>query len=174
MKQSWGNVWTDERTDRLRALLADGMSAQEIADDMGCSRNAVIGKVHRLGQSFVRAEKARAEQLLPQPPEARNRKRRRAPRARIARVVAAEGIIYMKPPPELPVTEGPVTIYELQPYHCKAVLREATRGTLPVYCGEHRLRDRGGQFVSPYCAGHHRSFHNNATNAVVRPFHPAR
>jgi len=42
--------WTDERIDRLKALWSNGMTASQIADDLGgVSRNAVIGKAHRLG-----------------------------------------------------------------------------------------------------------------------------
>ncbi len=42
--------WTDERIDRLKALWADGSTASQIAEDLGgVSRNAVIGKAHRLG-----------------------------------------------------------------------------------------------------------------------------
>jgi len=42
--------WTDERIDRLKAMWADGSTASQIAEDLGgVSRNAVIGKAHRLG-----------------------------------------------------------------------------------------------------------------------------
>jgi GcrA cell cycle regulator len=42
--------WTDERIDRLRELWSKGMTASHIADELGgVSRNAVIGKAHRLG-----------------------------------------------------------------------------------------------------------------------------
>ena len=45
-----GPGWTDTRTERLKALWADGRSASEIAGLLGeVTRNAVIGKVHRLG-----------------------------------------------------------------------------------------------------------------------------
>ena len=41
--------WTDERVERLKKLWADGLSASQIAAELGgVSRNAVIGKVHRL------------------------------------------------------------------------------------------------------------------------------
>ena len=43
-------AWTDERVEQLKQLWADGLSASQIANRMGgVTRNAVIGKVHRLG-----------------------------------------------------------------------------------------------------------------------------
>ena len=42
--------WTDERIERLRAMWTKGATASQIADELGgVSRNAVIGKAHRLG-----------------------------------------------------------------------------------------------------------------------------
>ena len=42
--------WTDERVELLKKLWADGLSASQIAAELGgVTRNAVIGKVHRLG-----------------------------------------------------------------------------------------------------------------------------
>ena len=44
--------WTDERVEMLKKLWADGLSASQIAAQLGgITRNAVIGKVHRLGLS---------------------------------------------------------------------------------------------------------------------------
>ena len=44
--------WTDERVEMLKKLWADGLSASQIAAELGgITRNAVIGKVHRLGLS---------------------------------------------------------------------------------------------------------------------------
>jgi GcrA cell cycle regulator len=43
-------AWTDERIDKLRSLWGQGQTASQIADELGgVSRNAVIGKAHRLG-----------------------------------------------------------------------------------------------------------------------------
>jgi GcrA cell cycle regulator len=45
-------TWTDERVELLKKLWADGLSASQIAAELGgITRNAVIGKVHRLGLS---------------------------------------------------------------------------------------------------------------------------
>lgn len=42
--------WTDQRIDQLKSLWEKGLTASQIADELGgVSRNAVIGKAHRLG-----------------------------------------------------------------------------------------------------------------------------
>ena len=42
--------WTDERIDQLKTMWEKGMTASQIAEELGgVSRNAVIGKAHRLG-----------------------------------------------------------------------------------------------------------------------------
>jgi GcrA cell cycle regulator len=49
----FGNIsmsWTDQRIDQLKTLWEKGLTASQIADELGgVSRNAVIGKAHRLG-----------------------------------------------------------------------------------------------------------------------------
>lgn len=61
--------WTDERIEQLKSLWTEGLSASHIAKVMGgISRNAVIGKVHRLGLAG-RAMAPRAERIrLPSAP----------------------------------------------------------------------------------------------------------
>jgi GcrA cell cycle regulator len=64
-------VWSDERVELLKKLWADGLSASQIAGELdGITRNAVIGKVHRLGlctriksPSTPRVRKPRAHML---------------------------------------------------------------------------------------------------------------
>jgi GcrA cell cycle regulator len=56
--------WTDERVETLKKMWAEGQSASQIAKELGgVTRNAVIGKVHRLGLSNRAggADKAEAE-----------------------------------------------------------------------------------------------------------------
>jgi GcrA cell cycle regulator len=53
--------WTEERVEQLKALWTEGLSASQIARVLGgVTRNAVIGKVHRLGLAG-RAGPARSE-----------------------------------------------------------------------------------------------------------------
>jgi GcrA cell cycle regulator len=51
--------WTDERCDELRRMHGEGLSGGAIADALGVSRNAAIGKIHRLGLYRGDAERAR-------------------------------------------------------------------------------------------------------------------
>jgi GcrA cell cycle regulator len=61
--------WTDERIDRLKEMWTKGMTASQIADELGgVSRNAVIGKAHRLGLQ------ARPSPVKPNEPETRKAK----------------------------------------------------------------------------------------------------
>ena len=58
-------AWTDERVDILKKLWMEGLSASQIATRLGgVTRNAVIGKVHRLGLSG-RATTSRAKSARP-------------------------------------------------------------------------------------------------------------
>ncbi len=60
--------WTDERVELLKKLWADGLSASQIAAELGgITRNAVIGKVHRLGLSG-RAKSASSAAPRPRKP----------------------------------------------------------------------------------------------------------
>ena len=64
--------WTEERVERLSRLWLEGRSASQIAAELGegVTRNAVIGKVHRLGLSGrdpapVEAPQLRVKAILP-------------------------------------------------------------------------------------------------------------
>ena len=70
--------WTEERIERLKKMWHDGATASQIADELGgVSRNAVIGKAHRLGleQPRRRSSRAKRRKRRSQPP-------RRTPRLR--------------------------------------------------------------------------------------------
>ena len=75
--------WTEERIEQLRKMWEGGMTASQIADELGgVSRNAVIGKAHRLGlqsrpspvkasESSASAEAKAAPQPAPAPAAAK-------------------------------------------------------------------------------------------------------
>lgn len=60
-------AWNDERIELLKKLWSEGLSASQIAGRLGgVTRNAVIGKVHRLGLSG-RATTSRMKSHRPRP-----------------------------------------------------------------------------------------------------------
>jgi len=72
--------WTDERIDQLKAMWEKGLTASQIADELGgVSRNAVIGKAHRLGL-----------QSRPSPVKANEAPKKAAPVRKIAPAPEAE------------------------------------------------------------------------------------
>lgn len=73
-------VWSDQRVERLKRLwLDDGLSAAQIGRQLGVSRNAVLGKIHRLGLSNRRPARP-MRTVAPRPP----RPRRPPPQAPLA------------------------------------------------------------------------------------------
>lgn len=65
--------WTDERVELLKKMWSEGQSASQIAKELGgVTRNAVIGKVHRLGLSNRTAGAATPPPAKPEPKPAQS------------------------------------------------------------------------------------------------------
>ncbi|WP_137388229.1 GcrA family cell cycle regulator [Rhodoligotrophos defluvii] len=92
-------MWTEERVDLLKRLWTEGLSASQIASKLGeVTRNAVIGKVHRLGLSG-RGTPSRAQHARPRT------KTRQVPAGKIAQFPTA-GSAALQVQPEI-VAEAP-------------------------------------------------------------------
>jgi GcrA cell cycle regulator len=90
--------WTAEAIERLRALWAEGHSTAEIGRRMGISKNAVVGKAHRLNLP------ARPSPIRREAPGA-------APRPAVARPVRPAGVAprtTLPQPVAAPVAAAPV------------------------------------------------------------------
>jgi GcrA cell cycle regulator len=75
-------AWTDERVETLKKLWSDGLSASQIAKQLGgVTRNAVIGKVHRLGLSGRAAPSRPTRRASAPKPAAKPRQAAQAPSA---------------------------------------------------------------------------------------------
>jgi GcrA cell cycle regulator len=87
--------WTDERIERLKKMWHDGATASQIADELGgVSRNAVIGKAHRLGleqrPSPVKpGEEKEAKKPAPAPAAAAPKPKSESPAPQAAAAAAA-------------------------------------------------------------------------------------
>jgi GcrA cell cycle regulator len=74
--------WTDERIDRLKEMWSRGMTASHIAEELGgVSRNAVIGKAHRLGLQS-RPSPVKPNEPAPKPRKAKEKAEAAPPAAR--------------------------------------------------------------------------------------------
>lgn len=96
--------WNDERVELLKKLWADGLSASQIAGRIGgVTRNAVIGKVHRLGLSG-RATTTRSSNHRPR---LRQPTVKRVAKPRFANVgnSALRALYQAEPEPYVPVAE---------------------------------------------------------------------
>ena len=152
--------WTDERVELLRKLWMDGLSASQIAAELsnGITRNAVIGKVHRLGLSG--RVKCAAPSSAPRPrPAAPRPQRPVAPRpagaiTRGATALALHPEAFVQPiarPVEevvIPISER-VTIMELREGMCRWPLGDPATPDFR-YCGGR------SDIGAPYCAAHAR------------------
>jgi GcrA cell cycle regulator len=123
-------MWTKERIAQLCELRDQGFSAEQIAAKIGVTRNAVIGKVNRLG--LVKQD-TRPKTVRKLKPHIRN--------ARLEPAVQA------KPLP-LPVldskSDAPVTLLDLEPHHCRWPVSDAPF----MFCGGAK------QDGSSYCEYH--------------------
>lgn len=146
--------WTDERVETLKKLWSDGLSASQIAAELGgITRNAVIGKVHRLGLS------GRAKPAGSSVPRARRPRASGMPRAgRLLTAGATALKAYHVPAPRrmLPPIEDIVvpislraSILTLTDATCK--WPSGDPGTEDFHFCGHKVREG-----SPYCEYHSR------------------
>lgn len=138
--------WTDERVEQLKTLWLAGLrSCSEIAKELGddISRNAVVGKVHRLG--LPHRGKGDSQ---PRP------RRQSGPRRATQRKVRAPGELEVIPlPPQrpeaIPLAQRK-TLLELKNHHCRFPYGDP--GTVDFFfCGASGANVTAG---IPYCAGH--------------------
>jgi GcrA cell cycle regulator len=140
--------WTNERVERLKTLWAQGQSASAIAAALGqVTRNAVIGKVHRLGLAR-RSSTSRCPRSLRRPPATRWPKRRAVLSARLSSppplpTAAVTPMGGLGPAPEIPVTVATLT----------GQLCRWPEGD-PKEAGFHFCGRRKAGSPGPYCGAH--------------------
>lgn len=136
--------WTDERVEKLKKLWSDGLSASQIARTLGeVTRNAVIGKVHRLGLSgratTSRIDRPRAHQM------------RRPPRPRL---IVPEAI----PVEEARLPNGDyATVMTVREGMCKWPIGDPSSDEFH-FCG-----NQSGS-STPYCTAHSRMAYQPTQN----------
>jgi GcrA cell cycle regulator len=146
-------TWSSERVEALRRCFAAGLSCSRIAHEIGVTRNAVIGKMNRLGLSRpkdvivrqLRRERAARPARL---------KALRRPRPRPAIVAQHEMLkaAFSEPQPcaeEIPFNGRGCTLLELGQEKCRWPISSPGAEDF-CFCGNEPVKGL------PYCPGHAR------------------
>lgn len=140
--------WTDERVELLKKLWSDGLSASQIAAELGgITRNAVIGKVHRLGLSG-RAKSPSSS--TPRPRKARSSGHMiRVQRPQVRGNTALAYDYEVEPEPELLEIpqEQRKTLLQLNERTCRWPVGDPSSNDF-FFCGGEAAEDQ------PYCSSH--------------------
>jgi GcrA cell cycle regulator len=153
---SLGETWSTERVEQLRSFVTAGLTCSQIAAEIGVTRNAVIGKVHRLGLSTSGGRPGRRPSNLTQ------RMRTapsgpREPRSRLARLLRAatmgQTVVPFPSPSAIdpPVVENVLrcSLLELAGGGCRWPLSDPGKDDFG-FCGNAAISGLS------YCAGHAR------------------
>jgi GcrA cell cycle regulator len=130
-------AWTDERVEQLKTLWTEGLSASQIARVLGgVTRNAVIGKVHRLGLAG-RASPTRSD-----------RPRRTSSHRSVSRAPQVEPEIVEEDP--IVLDDGSfATVLTINDRMCRWPIGDPSQNEFH-FCG------RNPKSGSPYCEAHAR------------------
>jgi GcrA cell cycle regulator len=138
-------TWTAERVELLRSRFEAGLTCREIADDIGVSRNAVIGKLSRLN---LTREKSGDGSRPPRKDAAKGQRPKMVPRLQYQMLRA----LYAEPQPaaDEPIHHGHrCSLLELSEQRCRWPI--STPGAEDFcFCGNTPVEGL------PYCAGHTR------------------
>ena len=141
-------TWTAERVELLKSRFEAGLTCREIADDIGVSRNAVIGKIARLNLS-------RAEGVGERFSEPRESAKARAPRSapssqrQVLKALRARPPAEEAPPEPVLCGEHRCSLLELSEQKCRWPISDLGSADF-WYCGNVPVKG------FPYCAGHAR------------------
>lgn len=159
--------WTEERSERAKKLWLDGWSASQIAKDLGgVSRNAVIGRLTRLGLAPSHASVPKPRASAPRVPQVQRRLKSDTASARnIGRTTRSDGTPVSTTPPQ-PIVERAargaaaplmVSLADLGAHMCKWPIGDPAREDFG-FCG-HRAE------TGPYCPAHEKA----AANPRAKP-----
>ena len=168
--------WTDERVEMLKKMWGEGQSASQIAKELGgVTRNAVIGKVHRLGlsnraggggssASTAKAAPEKAAEAAPKAPPPQRKAEPASPPATVTPITRKAIIPAGQPLPPQPSAneispEALASVREVEKKSKKISLMELTERTCKWPVGDPATDDfwfcgLSVQAGKPYCEAH--------------------
>ena len=144
-------TWTDARIEILRRLWAEGLSASQVAARIGdMSRNAVLGKVHRIGLPLRGKPTGRTQVRKPKP------RKKPSKLFTFNKPFGTEALraIRMAGTPLPPPNETDIArvsfmgLDEDGHRHCKWPVGNVESVHAPLFCGDERVPGL------PYCSSH--------------------
>ena len=124
--------WTDEKVNKLKELWGKGNTASQIAEIIGgISRNAVIGKAHRLNLSAkIKTRAASTNQNFEQTQNSRNTNNRKGRRSKFRSLIIEKDF----------EPENPKQLEELDENSCKWPIGHPNEENF-YFCGRSSLKD---------------------------------
>jgi GcrA cell cycle regulator len=148
-----GATWTTERITQLHKCVTAGLTCSQIAAEIGVTRNAVIGKIHRLGLTTSGRPGRRPLGLVARMrPQAPQMPRRQTRLTRIFRAIAEAGPTVVPFPAaiEVPVdSTRRCSLIDLASGRCRWPLSDPGKADFG-FCGSDAIAGFS------YCAGHAR------------------
>jgi GcrA cell cycle regulator len=152
---AYHGTWSSERIEQLKRCFHAGLSCSQIAREIGVSRNAVIGKMHRLrlsrSKDVIDPQTEQRRVARPARPKATWRPKRPRPD-----IVAQQGMLsvaFPKPPScaeDIPISNGRgCTLLELGQEKCRWPINSPGAEDF-CFCGNEPVKGL------PYCLGHAR------------------
>lgn len=159
--------WTDEKTARAIELWKQGFSAGRIAAELGVTRNAVIGRLNRLGyrrDSIDSAWRSRVATMANEQRKAKKAKKEKREGKLLKKPNLLSKLLELPLPPDDPDDIATTTVIDREPHQCAWPIKEPSEQKL---CGREIVR--GLPWGTPYCAKHAlRAF--RAKDETSRPF----
>ena len=124
--------WTEEKVTKLKELWGKGNTASQIAEIIGgISRNAVIGKAHRLNLSAkIKTRTATSNQNFENSLEDKNNKSKKSPRIKFRSLIIEKDF----------EPENPKQLEELDENSCKWPIGHPDEKSF-YFCGRSSLKD---------------------------------
>ena len=124
--------WTEEKVEKLKELWGKGNTASQIAEILGgLSRNAVIGKAHRLNLSAkIKTRVATSNQNLNNSPEVKGNRIKRSRRSKFKSLIIEKDF----------EPENPKNLEELDENSCKWPIGHPNEKSF-YFCGRSSLKD---------------------------------
>jgi GcrA cell cycle regulator len=142
--------WTKDEIDQLVDLWSKGLTSREIGNVVGKSRNAVIGKAHRMQLPQRRPRNQYSDKIGSERHPIRVPSKATNNDSEMRKIAPPK---FFAPTEPLTGTD-PISIMKLGPRTCRSIVGKGADG-LATYCGEVTYWNENTQRFNSYCGTHY-------------------